>query len=132
MELWRKVWREGLAPQLTQPGLEALRQGLLRDDHCLAQGITTSPPSLDVFAEAEIEAACALGYCGWKGENQGTVAALTSYYERLCTAADEMLGEPGLCRFFLNWFDETPRGEMRRLLLAEVNRSLNHCAASAA
>ena len=34
------------------------------------------------------------------------------------------VGEPAACRWFLNWFDETPRDEMRRLLLAEVNRNL--------
>lgn len=132
MERWRNVWRNGLAPQLTPMGLEALRQGLLRDDGNLAQGITTSPPCLDVFAEAPIEAACALGYCGWKGEGQDTVAALTAYYENLCTTADTLLGEPGICRFFLNWFDETPRGEMRKQLLAEVGRELMQRAASAA
>lgn len=132
MELWRKVWREGLIPQMTQPGLEALRQGLLRDDPRLVQGVTLSPPAVDVFADAEIEAACALGYCAWKGEDRSTVSDLSDFFEKLCVEADERLGEPGLCRFFLNWFDETPRHEMRRLLLAEVNRGLNHAAATAA
>jgi hypothetical protein len=34
------------------------------------------------------------------------------------------LGEPAACRWLLNWFDEAPRDEMRRLLLAEVSRTL--------
>jgi hypothetical protein len=29
------------------------------------------------------------------------------------------------CRFFLNWFDDTPREQMRHQLLAEVDRELN-------
>lgn len=132
MELWRKVWREGLVPQLTQPGLEALRQGLLRDDPLLVQGVTISPPAIDVFADAEVEAACALGYCNWKGDDRCVVSDLSGDFERMCTTADETLGEPGICRFFLNWFDETPRSEMRRLLLAEVNLALHQRSASAA
>ena len=38
--------------------------------------------------------------------------------------ADTRLGEPAAVRYFLNWFDDTPRDEMRRQLLAEVNRAL--------
>jgi hypothetical protein len=37
---------------------------------------------------------------------------------------DQRLGEPAACRWFLNWFDETPRDEMRRLLLPEVQQLL--------
>ncbi len=43
-----------------------------------------------------------------------------------------MIGsEPAACRWFLNWYDETPRHEMRRCLLAEVNRVLARRAACA-
>jgi len=34
------------------------------------------------------------------------------------------MGEPAACRWFLNWFDDTPRAEVRGLLLSEVNRTL--------
>lgn len=132
MDQWRKVWRNGLCPQLSEAGLEALRQALQRDDQRLAQGYTTSPPSLDVFADSDVEAACALGFCGWQGEGLTTVAEVTDYYQRLCAHADERLGEPGACRFFLNWFDEMPRAEVRRQLLAEVNRALKRRLARAA
>ena len=37
---------------------------------------------------------------------------------------DQRFGEPTACRWFLNWFDETPREEMREQLLAEVQRAL--------
>jgi hypothetical protein len=45
-------------------------------------------------------------------------------FARASFEADQRLGELAGCRWFLNWFDETPRAEMRRLLLAEVNRAL--------
>jgi hypothetical protein len=46
--------------------------------------------------------------------------------------ADRALGEPGACRLFLRWFDETPRAEMRRQLLPEVQRALAERRAAAA
>lgn len=124
MESWRKVWREGLAPQLSVAGLDALRRALLNDDPRLLQGATTSPPPLQCVQDWAVEGACALGYSGWHGEGLETVAEVEEYFARLCFEADHRLGEPAACRWFLNWFDDTPRDEMRRGLLAEVNRNL--------
>jgi hypothetical protein len=73
-----------------------------------------------------VEAACVLGYCGWQGEGLQSVAQVEEFFARLCFEADQRLGEPAACRWFLNWYDETGREEMRRQLLAEVNRSLAH------
>ena len=53
-----------------------------------------------------------------------TVAEVEEYFARICFEADQVLGEPAACRWFLNWFDETAREEMRRLLLPEIDRSL--------
>jgi hypothetical protein len=124
MESWRKVWREGLADQISTSGLKALRRALLTDDARLLQGATTSPPPLQCVQEWPVEAACGLGYCGWQGEGLETVAEVEEFFARTCFEADQRLGEPAACRWFLNWFDETPRQEMRRLLLPEVDRSL--------
>jgi len=125
MEAWRKVWREGLAPQLSINALTALKQALLADDPRLLQGATTSPPPLQCVQEWAVEAACALGYCGWQGERLGTVAEVESYFARMCFEADQRLGDAAMVRWFLNWFDDTPRPEMRRQLLVEVNRELD-------
>jgi len=122
MESWRKVWREGLAPHLSTPGLEALRRALIRDDCRLLQGATTPTPPLQCVQDWPVAAACALGYCGWQGDGLATVAEVEVFFARICFEADEALGEPAACRWFLNWFDETPREEMRAQLLAEVNR----------
>src|SRR5262245_66316648 len=117
MESWRKTWRDGIGRILSRRGLEALRLALLRDDHALVQNATTCPPGLEVFANSCVEAACAVGYCGWKGDNLATVQEVSEYFAQTCQAADEALGEPAACRHFLNWFDVTPRSELRRQLL---------------
>jgi len=125
MERWQRIWRIGLAPRLSRRGLEVLRTALLRDDPRLVQGRTMSPPPLLGLADAEVEAACALGFCGWHGAGCTTVGALEAYFDELCTSADAALGEPAACRHFLDWFDATPRTMMRRKLLTEVECTLN-------
>ena len=124
MESWRKVWREGVAPLLSTPGLEALRRALTNDDARLLQGATTTPPPLQCVQDWPVEAACSVGYCGWQGDGLETVAEVEEYFARVCFEVDQTLGEPAACRWFLNWFDETPRDEMRREMLAEVSREL--------
>jgi hypothetical protein len=124
MESWRKVWRDGLAPLISTPGLDALRRSLLTDDSRLLQCATTTPPPLPCVQDWPAEAACALGYCGWQGDQLESVADVEEYFARMCFETDQRLGEPAAIRWFLNWFDETPRDAMRRQLLAEVNRVL--------
>ena len=124
MESWRKVWRDGLASLISLPGLEALRTALSNDDARLLQGATTTPPPFQCVQHWPVEAACVLGYCGWQGEELESVAEVEEYFASLCFEVDQRLGELAACRWFLNWFDETPRDEMRTLLLAEVDRTL--------
>ena len=124
MESWRKVWREGIAPLLSLQGLLALEKGLTSDDARLVQGATTSPPPLQCVADWPCEGACAVGFCGWQGDGLETVAEVEEFFARMCFEIDRRLGEPAACRWFLNWFDDTPRDQMRKDLLAEVQRSL--------
>lgn len=125
MESWRMVWRQGFAPVLSTAGLAALRDALARDDECLTQGATTTPPPLLCVQDWPVEAACAVGFCGWRGEDElGTVGEVEDYFARACFEADQRLGEPAACRWFLNWFDDTDRDDMRRELLAEVQLEL--------
>ena len=58
------------------------------------------------------------------GDSLETVAEVEDFFTRMCFEIDQRLGEPAACRWFLNWFDETPREEMREQLLAEVQRAL--------
>lgn len=124
MESWRMVWRNGFAPLVSTAGLQALRKALNTDDARLMQGATTSPPPLMCVQEWPVESACALGFCGWQGEGLETVGEVEEFFARMCFEADQRLGEPAGCRYFLNWFDDTPRHEMRPQLLAEVDRTL--------
>jgi len=71
-----------------------------------------------------VEAACALGYCGWQTDDLKTVGQVERFFANLCYEADQRLGDPAACRWFLNWFDETPRAEMRLELLAEVELAI--------
>ena len=107
MESWRTVWRDGLAPLISTAGLEALRTALSNDDARLLQGATTTPTPLQCVQDWPVEAACALGYCGWQGEGLESVAEVEEYFARVCFEVDQALGEPAACRWFLNWFDGT-------------------------
>ncbi len=124
MEAWRRIFRDGVAPLLTVEGLQALKNGLIRDDPKLIQGATTSPPPLMCVQDWECEAACALGYCGWVGDGLETVGEVEEFFARMCFEIDQRLGEPAACRHWLNFWDETPRDQLRLLVLPEVERSL--------
>jgi len=123
VESWRVVWRDGFAPLLSSERLRRLLDILRRDDRRLTQGSTTTPPPLMCVADWPCEAGCALvcSYCEW-GET--TVGQAETEFARLCFEADQRLGEPAACRWFLNWFDDCPRNEMRIELAAEVELEL--------
>ncbi|MBU6430406.1 MAG: hypothetical protein KGR26_15425 [Cyanobacteria bacterium REEB65] len=120
MESWRKVWREAIAPQLSNAGLRALELALRHDCSQLIQG-TTVRASADPIQPC---AACAIAYAGWIGDGLRTLAEVHEYFATVAHEAGGRLGEMPAVRYFTNWFDETPREEMRRELLAEVRREL--------
>lgn len=124
MEKWRQVWRQGVAPNLLTNELEALGEALAKDDPRLIQNGTTSPPPLSYMQNWPVEAACALAFCGWQGDGLETVAEVEEFFARLCFDIDKHMNEAAACRYFLNFFDETPREEMRKSLLKEVELSL--------
>ena len=127
METWRETWRDGFSKVLPTDGLKALAGALERDDPRLIQNATTTPPPLMCVQDWPVEAACALGWCGWMGgENPDctTVGDTEEVFAKACFECDQILHEAAACRHFLNWFDDTPRDEMRRELLAEVRRTL--------
>lgn len=126
LEFWREVWRNGFAPQMSLAALSALRDALQRDDARLTQGSTTTPPQLECVADWPVEATCAIGFCGWQGGRSDckTVKEVGEFFAASCFNADQSLKEPAACRWFLNWLDDTPRDEMRRELLAEIELAL--------
>jgi hypothetical protein len=124
MESWRTVWRDGFAKVLSLRGLLALRDALVADDKRLIQGTTMTPPPMACVRDFQVEAACAIGLCGWQGEKLGTVGEVEEQFAKACFEADSQLGEEAACRWFLNWFDDTPRPEMIRELLPEVELAI--------
>jgi hypothetical protein len=64
--------------------------------------------------------ACPIGYALWKGDGASSVRELEERFARACMEVDFTLGEPAAVRHFLNWVDDNPLDEVRRLLLIEV------------
>lgn len=132
MEGWRLVWRNGFVPHLKTEALEALAKALREDDPRLTQGSTTTPPPLMCVQDWPVEAACALGFCAWQGDQLTTVGEVEEAFARMCFEADQRLGEAAACRHFLNAFDDTPRQEMFAALLEEVELALKERVANVA
>lgn len=120
MDMWRIAFREGLAPLLSVTDLELIQKALLEDDGTLCQGITTHPEAFRENLRKPVEACCLVSYTGWKSGLQ-TVEEVEEYFARVCSEIDARLGHSSECRWLLNWFDETPREEMRRLLSEEIH-----------
>lgn len=128
MEAWQKTWREGFAPQLDMAQLSTLREALVNNDPRLIQGTTTSPPAMMCVQDWPTEAACALGLCAAKlfgGLGTAKIRDVEEQFALMCASADVRLNEAAACRYFLNFFDQTPRDRMRGLLLAEIDLELH-------
>jgi hypothetical protein len=134
-EKWRQVWRRGMAPSLGTDALEFLAGLLESDDGCVTQGSTTTPPPLMCVQDWPVEAACPLATCGAfesGGFREASVGACEEYFARVCFDCDQRLESPAACRWFLNWWDDTPRDTARAELLAEVKLVLAERAAKPA
>jgi len=120
VDSWRKVWREGFYPLLSNEAIQAIFEGLLADDKALIQGATTQPPPLQAVQDWPCEGADIIGYGGWKGEGLETVGEVEEYFARLSFECDNRIGEPAGCRWFLNWWDESTRSEVVFKMIWEI------------
>jgi hypothetical protein len=123
VEAWRRAWR-AIAKELSTKALRALQKALECDDERLVQAVTTVPPPLQCVQDYPVEAACSLGFCGWQGDGLKTVGEVHEYFAQICFDAGERLGQEDGVRYFLNFWDETPRDTARFALLVEVQREL--------
>ena len=123
IEVWRKFWRDGIAPQISNRGLEALRKALKRDDPGLIQGATTDPPPLEFVSHEPVTAACVVSFPGWQ-DGLHSVQQVEDHFWRICHGATERASNPDACRVFLNWWDTAKRAEAFPALLEEVDREL--------
>ena len=122
---WQHAFRVGIAPHLGTAGLMALRDALERDDPRLIQGKTLEPAIEDRGGDWAPEGACAVAFACWHDlEGEPTAEEVEQRFAEVVTAANEEMGEPLGCSWFVSWFDEVPRSEMRQELLAEVEAVL--------
>lgn len=122
IEPWRRAFREGIAPQLPLPALEALRLGLLRNDPRLRAGSTVEQGW--TVAGIRIIQGCAIGYGAWKGIHLQTAHDVEQFFSEVCAAANETLDDPAASSHFISWFDHQRREIVFPALLAEVNRAI--------
>jgi hypothetical protein len=126
IEPWQRVFREALVPLLSRNELLILRDALERDEPTLLQGQTVSPPGLECVWDWPVEGACLIAYPAWKGRGLTTVGEVESAFAQLVSQIDACFPRPDpLGAFALtNFFDDRPRPEMRRALVAEIDRVL--------
>jgi hypothetical protein len=120
---WRLIWREAVAPQLSDAELEALQAGLIRNDPALIQGRTVQPDPVHKKRLEEPTACCPIAYALWQPKENIpgiTVDEVEECFSKLCATAEKITGEPRAIRHFLNWVDDTDRETMRKELLAEM------------
>lgn len=122
MEAYRKVWRDGFAPQLSDAELKALLVGIESDDPALVQGRTTVPIPLLAVDSWDLEGGDAIVYAAWKVGLVSLVGEGAELFGKRCAETDLLLGELTACRFWNNFWDDTSRGEAFAELAAEVRR----------
>jgi hypothetical protein len=71
-----------------------------------------------------VEKCCVLGWTRFCGDDSVTVGEVEEHFAKMCFEADQILGEPAACRWFLNWYDDTPRDEMRQVMIEEVELAI--------
>lgn len=138
-ELWRKTWRQGFVPLLSDAQLASLRKAIVEDDPRLVQGrtfVAANGYDSPFLTEHLVGGACLVGWCGWQVDGLSKVSEVLDYFRRFCHRVINSMGRPSedgcyKVNEFLRWFDETPREEMRRELLAEINLAQAERAASA-
>lgn len=122
MEAFRKVWRDGFAPQLSDAELDALLGGIESDDPALVQGRTTVPIPLLAVDSWDLEGGDAIVYAAWKAGLVSLVGEGAELFGKRCAETDLLLGESTACRFWNGFWDDTPRNEAFAELAAEVRR----------
>jgi len=127
MESWKVVLHKGFLPQWSDAQLRRLKEKLETDSPQLTQGSTTTPPPLMCVAEWPMEACCPVCWGALPADcdlEKVTVGETEQAFAKACYEADLLMGEPAACRWLLNWIDDTPRPQMLKELLTEIETEL--------
>ena len=124
MNSWQKVFRDGIAPQLSTPGLDELHKALRRNDPALLQGQTTDPLPCPKNDPCPVAAACPIALAGWRGQRLRSVAEVEEFFAQVLCQAGNALGDPAAGRPFFQFADTADRQTFLRELRAEVIRAL--------
>lgn len=125
MEIWKNIWRKGIAPLLSSSSLVALQRALDEADPHLAQGCVVFPRPVPSCWDLPPLALGFFAYCGMEGEGLFSIFEVSDFHDRMILAVDEHLDEPGACQEFLNWFDATERKAICERLLPEIRWELS-------
>lgn len=116
-QLWRQVFRDGIAPQLTDADLDLLAQLLADDDPRLLQGETVR------VWEDRLTGACALAAVGWLGRGLERRVNVEIFFTDVCEEADRLMGAADVVSWFTaEFWDSRPRQEVFAELYDEVSR----------
>jgi hypothetical protein len=124
MQSWKMVLRDGFIPQWDDATLERAVVALEADIPFLTQGSTTTPPPLMCVQDWKLEACDLIAYCSVADPTDCTVGEAEEGFARSCFDADQRLGEPAACRWFLNWYDDGVRQEVFALIADEFRLAL--------
>jgi hypothetical protein len=125
-EAWRKVWREGVAPQLSTEGLQGLLDALKRDDSRIITGATTEPPAFSAASSLPIERCDPVIFAMLDGHSPAacTVGLMDEAFGRLAIRCSELCGMPRAIGTLLCWLDEQDRETWRIELMRETSLAL--------
>ena len=119
----KKSLREGVFPELSTAGLEALRRALVTNNPALIQGKTTQGEGSDFRA-------CFIGFARWQGDSLPPNSDVVERdFAKKCLSIEDRLkckkdfGDRLLAEF-MAWYDSESRQEVFKALLLEVRQEL--------
>ena len=123
---WQEAFLRGVAPQFSARSLTAMLAALERDDRALIQNATVRPSPLSGLSQdVPCNHTCAIGYLAQTEYNLATNSQVLDAFGLALYQADVYLGEVSAVRFFLNWYDDTPRDQMRAALAETIRGELD-------
>ena len=129
MESWKKSFAH-IADVCGVPALQVLRTAVSENYCSLIQGTTVAYEPATNPGDRTVCGACAVGYMYWKADDMDFADDVE---EAVAATFSEVAKKAGWDRapdLFTNWYDETPRDEMRRELLPVIDANIRRLEAA--